>query len=216
MLKDFDDGKAQILITLDFSSAFDCIRVNQLAETLEEEFGFKETALKLLKSYFTGRSYVIELDGIKSDRQPLEIGTGQGSTLSCKGFALATNQLNLIPGRYGLICFQYCDDLSILITFLPGDNFERVKEKILGCLNDILEYCLSHGLALNCDKTHGLVITKEKTAKKVKELLDANPMEFDGEVIKFENEIELLGIPLRADLKLDEFVNEKAKNARKS
>ena len=46
MLKDFDDGKAQILITLDFSSAFDCIRVNQLTETLEEEFGFKETALE--------------------------------------------------------------------------------------------------------------------------------------------------------------------------
>ena len=40
-------------------------------------------------------------------------------------------------------------------------------------------------------------------------------MEFYGEVIKSENEIELLGIPIRADLKLDEFVNEKAKKCTK-
>ena len=181
MLKNFDEEKAQILVTLDFSAAFDCIRQPQLAETLEQEFGFKETALQLLKSYFAQRSYTIEINGNKSKKQNLDIGTGQGSTLSCKGFSLSTNQLNLIPGRHGMICFQYADDLSILITFQPNEPFENIRKAILDCLNDILEYCCSHGLALNCDKTHGVVIAKENIAIRIKEHLKSNPMMFDGE-----------------------------------
>ena len=73
LLMNFEGGKIQILVTLDFSAAFDCIRQPQLKQTLEEQFGFSGTALDLLKDYFSGRSYSITIDGVKSKKQMLEI-----------------------------------------------------------------------------------------------------------------------------------------------
>ena len=54
------------------------------------------------------------------------------------------------------------------MSFAINENFERVRERLLECLKYVLDYCLSHGLALNCEKTHGLVIEMPKIAEKLK------------------------------------------------
>ena len=36
LLNDYANNKIQILITLDFSAAFDCLRINQIKEKLKE------------------------------------------------------------------------------------------------------------------------------------------------------------------------------------
>ena len=182
LLMNFEGGKIQILVTLDFSAAFDCIRQPQLKQTLEEQFGFSGTALDLLKDYFSGRSYSITIDGVKSKKQMLEIGAGQGTTLSCKGFSLATNQLSLLPGKFDVVCYQFADDLSLVLSFFPTESIESVKDRLIQCLNVILEYCVSHGLQLNSDKTNTMVIGKEG----IREAYQDMSIIFDGAPIEFQ------------------------------
>ena len=68
LLNDYANNKIQILITLDFSAAFDCLRINQIKEKLKEEFGFEDKAHELLCDYFTDRFYTIEIGGHKSKK----------------------------------------------------------------------------------------------------------------------------------------------------
>ena len=204
MLKNYNDDKVMILICLDYSAAFDCIVQDQLTETLNEEFGIKDTALQLLDSYFKGRHYSLTINGIKSAKQMLEIGTGQGSILSSTGFGLATNQLNYIPEKHKMICGRYADDVSVLATFETTDDINSVKERILNCLNDILHFSMSHGLAMNSSKTCATLIAKKNIRKKY-----SIDIQFDGSPINFTEKVDLLGVPIVNDLSMSHFINEK-------
>ena len=120
---------------------------------------------------------------MKSKKQMLEIGTGQGTTLSGKGFSLTTNQLSLLPGKFDdIVCFQFADDLSLVLSFFPTENIEKVKNRLIQCLNTILEYCVSHGLQLNSDKTNAMVIGKEG----IREAYQDMNIIFDGAPIEFQ------------------------------
>ena len=50
----------------------------------------------------------------------------------------------------------------ILTVEAPGELSEA-KERLDECLNEMLEYCLIHGLTLNRDKTHGMIIAKKES-----------------------------------------------------
>lgn len=100
---------------------------------LEKVFGYQGSALKRLQEYFTGTSYTIEINGIKSSKQVLEIGVGQGGGLSGKEFSMATNEIGLIPGRHDIKCFQYCDDLYSILTFNTNQDGDKMKVQLLNC-----------------------------------------------------------------------------------
>ena len=155
MYADYDNNKVQILFALDYSSAFDCLRQDQLLEIFEKEFKIKYKALSTMKTYFKGRSYTIDIEGVKSNEQKLLIGSGQGSILSSLGFALDINQLSLIPHKLGHQCFQYADDVTIRIVFDRNESQENVKKMAIEVLNEILKFSISHGLAL--------IVTRRKT-----------------------------------------------------
>ena len=123
---DYDTNKAQILIALDYSAAFDCLNQDQLEEVLNEEFGVEQDALKVLHSYFKERRYTIEINQHKSKEQKLTIGSGQGSVMSSMGFSLDVNQLSIIPKKHEQDAYQYADDVSIRFSFDQNEDFETV------------------------------------------------------------------------------------------
>ena len=62
-----DSGSGSFLILLDISSAFDTIDYDLLCTVFERHLGLSGTALKLLKSFLTGRSQAVIIDGVKSE-----------------------------------------------------------------------------------------------------------------------------------------------------
>ena len=74
-----DNGLSSFLILLDLSSAFDTIDYDLLCTVFERHPGISGTALKLLKSFLTGRSQAGIIDGVKSELKKLTCGIPQGS-----------------------------------------------------------------------------------------------------------------------------------------
>ena len=62
-----DSGSRLFLILLDLSSAFDTIDYDLLCTVFERHLGISGTALKLLKSFLTGRSQAVIIGGVKSE-----------------------------------------------------------------------------------------------------------------------------------------------------
>ena len=62
-----DSGLGSFLILLDLSSAFDTIDYDLLCTVFERHLGISGTALKLLKSFLTGRFQAVIIDGVKSE-----------------------------------------------------------------------------------------------------------------------------------------------------
>ena len=56
-----------LLILLNLSSAFDTIDFDLLCYVFERHLGISGTALKLLKSFLTGRSQTVIIDGVRSE-----------------------------------------------------------------------------------------------------------------------------------------------------
>ena len=72
-------------------------------------------------------------------------------------------------------------------------------------LDEILKFSISHGLALSSHKTQGMIVAKKQITEKWKDL----QIIFDNEAIKFEPEMELLGVTITNDLSQEKLVNEK-------
>ena len=73
LYEDYEKDKVQILIALDYSSAFDCLNQDQLVDILNEEFGVEDKALKVMHSYFKDRHYTIEIEKHMSKQQKLDV-----------------------------------------------------------------------------------------------------------------------------------------------
>ena len=116
---------------------------------------------------------------------------------------------NYIPEKHEMLCCRYADDVSASISFSPDDDINEIKMKITRCLNDILHFSMSHGLALNPDKTCGVIIGKQKIRDKVGKF----EMSFDGNPIDFKYEVQLLGCRINENLELNTFIEEKWLNA---
>ena len=81
-------GNGSGLVLLDLSAAFDTIDHENLFNHLEKYVGISGNALKLIKSYFSGRTQRVMIDGILSDVASLICGVPQGSVLGPLKFCL--------------------------------------------------------------------------------------------------------------------------------
>jgi hypothetical protein len=74
-----DTGCSTMLVSLDFSAAFDTIDHSILLRRLENSFGITGNALTWLKSYLTGRSQFITIGNHRSSANSVTTGVPQGS-----------------------------------------------------------------------------------------------------------------------------------------
>ena len=154
-------GTGALLLSLDFSSAFDVIEHSFIKEMLHF-YGFPEHFISAIEGYLSNNVAGVRLDdGSMTEFFKILRGTGQGNPLSCLIFILSVNflmiKLNWSPTLSRFVhkvqniteitdrCFGYADDLCTLLNPCEQDIYE---------LNKIFEKfkCLS-GLSLNRKKT---------------------------------------------------------------
>ncbi|XP_065076791.1 uncharacterized protein LOC135700263 [Ochlerotatus camptorhynchus] len=110
ILNNFDDNRCTVMVLVDFSLAFNCVRHGLLETKLRREFGFSNSACNLISSFLAQRSQAVDLGGTPSNPRNLTDGTPPGSCLSTLLFSLYINSL---PGVLKCEYHLYADDLQI-------------------------------------------------------------------------------------------------------
>ena len=149
----FDRNSGTILLLLDLSAAFDTVDAEKLLSILENEFGIAGTALKWFRSFLTGRTQRVRINGALSDLLDVLFGVPQGSVLGPVLFNIYTRSLYTIIKDAGFDTSGYADDsnarLSFSLTFL-----HNVITKSLPALMEKITLWMNHFfLKINPDKT---------------------------------------------------------------
>jgi len=74
-------GSPLLLVTLDLSTAFDCVNHTKLLDLLHQEFSVTGVALDLLSSYLCGHYQYVKVDSAAASVTLCEDGVPQGSIL---------------------------------------------------------------------------------------------------------------------------------------
>ena len=95
---------------LDLSAAFDTVDHDVLLERLKSGLGIYGTALNWFKSYLSGRSQSVLINGTQSKPTSLVCGVPQGSVLGPIVFTIYMLPLGDIIKRHGMQFHMYADD----------------------------------------------------------------------------------------------------------
>ena len=74
LLTAMDTGKVSVLALLDLSAAFDTVDHDILLHRLEHTFGFQVAALAWVRSYLSGRTQTVSIDGRLSSPTVIRCG----------------------------------------------------------------------------------------------------------------------------------------------
>lgn len=149
--------KKVIAIFLDLSKAFDCVNHKILLNILYK-YGIRRQAYKLIQSYLSERTQVVELTYVKNGKQqkarsqekPVKFSVPQGSVLGPFLFIVYVNCLKNCIEEAGGKAIMYVDDTNIIVE---GDDLHEIKTVTIRILLAVQKLFTSLNLSLNWDKT---------------------------------------------------------------
>ena len=145
-----------LLLLIDFSKAFDMVDHNILLEKLYN-YGIRGITHDWFKSYLSGRTQYVTIDGKKSSNRDMLYGVPQGSILGPLLFIIYINDVPNISENCTFI--MYADDANILIS---GRNMAEIEE-IFNFVAKKLEIWVSaNGLSLNLKKTNYMIFSNSQ------------------------------------------------------
>ena len=151
-----DNGRCTVMVLVDFSLAFNCVKHRILEDKLRREFNFSPSAVNLISSYLDGRSQVVRVGDQYSTELPVADGTPQGSCLSAMMFSLYINSIaEVIECKYHL----YADDLQLYVSG-SIDDVDALVEKINRDLASIERWSTFNGLFPNPRKTQAIIFSR--------------------------------------------------------
>ena len=116
-----DRGELTALSLLDLSAAFDTIDHDLVLSRLTEWFGIDGVVLQWVRSYLSGRSQLVKVNGVLSTPQLLLCGVPQDSVLGPLLFTMYTTPLSSIITAFGLKHHLYADGTQIYTSFVAED-----------------------------------------------------------------------------------------------
>ena len=160
-----DRGELTALSLLDLSAAFDTIDHDLLLSRLTEWFGIDCVVLQWVRSYLTGRSQLVKVNGVLSTPQLLLCGVPQGSVLGPLLFTMYTTPLSSIITAFGLKHHLYADDTHIYTSFVAEDIAQALIV-VQNCMLAIQVWMNQNMLKLNPSKTEFMIIGNLAQRKK--------------------------------------------------
>ena len=144
-----------MLVSLDLSSAFDCVIHSKLLNRLHEEFGVSGRCLDWLRSYLEDRSQYVSMRDVNSDVTSLTTGVPQGSVLGPLLFSVYTSPLSRLITSNDFSCHSYADDTTIYFC-LKGDLTQKLNI-LKKCTSEVKTWLMFQGLLLNSSKSEVMV-----------------------------------------------------------
>ena len=132
-----DEDNVVFLSLLDLSAAFDTVYHALLIERLRRSFRITGSALEWIRSYLTGRSTTVFIDGKYSDSKVLTCSVPQGSKLGPRMYSDYTYPLGKLIQILLILYHLYADDTQIQKSFNPR------KAGAEGQARDVIEHSFS-------------------------------------------------------------------------
>jgi hypothetical protein len=178
------------IIFFDFSSAFNTIHPNTLAQRLQDDFELDGSLILWLLDFLSQRVQQVKVGSSLSDQIMTNIGSPQGCVLSPLLFILYTNNCSSPhPGRH---LIKFADDTA-LVSLLQGDEQDHGP-----VLHEFLDWCEKSHLLLNTSKTKEVAIDFERDKA-------FRSMIVQGRPIQSVHEYKCLGVVLGNKLKWEQY-----------
>ncbi len=150
------NSNARILF-LDFTSAFNTMRVDILLERLIS-LGVNRCLVLWIKDFLLSRTQRVWYNGQLSDECTVNTGAPQGSVISPVLFSLYINDFIIHNSNFKL--FKYADDMALVGLLQKNDINESVE--YMKYVEELLGWCKNSALILNINKTKELVISRTR------------------------------------------------------
>src|SRR5436190_3364379 len=151
-------GLKCLIAFCDLAKAFDSVKRSKLLKKLKL-MGIVGSALKWFKSYFQNREQFTTINGINSNREKIDYGVLQGSTLGPLLFLIYINNVAKINISGEL--FLFADDAAI---FFEGKNWDQVFKVATRELSLVKKWFDQNLLTLNTSKTKFMPIALRDTS----------------------------------------------------
>ncbi|PFX12680.1 Uncharacterized protein K02A2.6 [Stylophora pistillata] len=119
---------------------------------MEKRFGFGGIALKWFKSYLEHRVQSVKIKHSISKPRHISYGVVQGLVLGPLLFLMYTSLTEDIVAEHGLNCIMYADDSQLYIKINSSDRMPGM-ERLISCVNKIMEWAKKNRLQCNPSKT---------------------------------------------------------------
>lgn len=150
-----DENKMCIVVFVDISKAFDCVKHNVLLYKLEK-IGIKGLTLDLFKSYLSNRSFEVRVENKLSSKKNIKEGVPQGGAASPNLFNI--NQIDIQYLDIAAKNIKFADDLLIYSVVDKTDLISGINS-ISNDLSLINEYYSDNGLSINFRKTSFMILS---------------------------------------------------------
>ena len=158
-LDNMENGMLTGAALLDFSAAFDLIDHNLLLLKLKC-YNFSDNAINWIKSYLSGRTSTVYINGAFSNPIEMTCGVPQGSCLGPLLFSLFVNDLPTVLTTADITL--YADDST---PFQSGHNARLISDKLQLDLSKVELWVAKNRLVLNADKTNSILIGSRQKIK---------------------------------------------------
>ena len=182
-----------LFLFIDFRKAFDLVDSDLLLLKLFH-YGFSNSALALVKDYFSGRKQVVKFGSSISSFKDLQLGVPQGSVLGPLFFLIFINDLAL--ALKNIKCKLFADDTTL---YLANDKLDTLITSFTNNLKYVLDWCNLTRLDINWKKTFIMFITN-------KHLVLPKSINIFGHDVNVVESFKLLGVTIDNKLNFCEHV----------
>lgn len=146
-----DDGFKVALVLHDQAKAFDTAHHKTLIAKLYNT-GVTGKENKWFKNYLSNRQQYIEMDNCKSEKQNIDYGVPQGSSISGTSYIIYNNDMKEL--KLNGKPFIFADDFANVVK---AKTYEKLEENINADLKTFADYLDENKSTLNINKTKYLI-----------------------------------------------------------
>ena len=170
---------------------------------MEEEIRLGGVVLKWFRSFLERRTQRVKIDGQYSESLQVPCGAPQGSVLGPKVFNINVRSQPLVFKHCMFTTSSFADDSNGRKQFALTFQFNVLKNDIVNCLKQIIEWSNTHYMKINPDKTEIFLLCPSSLNSEV----IIKGVIFDGQCIRFSSEVKNVGVVLDMNLNFDKHVN---------
>lgn len=186
------------LVILDFSKAFDRVPHRRLLGKLDH-YGIRDHTHRWIKSFLSGRTQQVIVDGATSEKAPVISGVPQGTVLGPLLFLLFINDLpDSVTSRTRL----FADDCIVYRDIQTPADCEQLQHD----LDSLSQWEAKWGMSFHPDKCNVLRVTKKQTPVR-------HSYRLKGQVLEEVPTAKYLGVDLSSDLQWKDHIDRAVKKA---